>query len=105
MTIPASGATNGVNLGDQSSLTSAYGAAGDTINYDYLVSNGGTTTLTGIGVSDNLVASVNCPQSTLVPGGIETCTGTYHGRYPGRRQRRLGDQHGPPPPVPTRSVP
>ena len=44
-------------------------------SYNYLVTNTGTTTLTGIGVSDNLVPSVSCPDSTLAPGASETCTG------------------------------
>ena len=51
--------------------------AGDTISYNYLVTNTGTTTMTGIGVTDNLVASVSCPSPTLAPGAHETCTGSY----------------------------
>jgi uncharacterized repeat protein (TIGR01451 family) len=42
-----------------------------------VVTNTGTTTLTGIGVSDNLVASVSCPDPSLAPGASETCTGSY----------------------------
>ena len=43
----------------------------------YLVTNTGTTTLNAIGVGDNLVSSVSCPDSTLAPGASETCTGSY----------------------------
>ena len=62
---------------DDDLLRPGYGTAGDVITYSYLVTNTGTTTVTGIGVSDNLVASVNCPDPSLAPGASETCTGTY----------------------------
>ena len=42
-----------------------------------MVKNTGTTTLSNIGVTDNKIASVSCPSSTLAPGASETCTGTY----------------------------
>ncbi len=76
VTVPASDATSSLSL-VKSSITSAYGATGDTIDYDYVVTNTGTTTISGIGVSDNLVASVNCPDPSLTPGASETCTGSY----------------------------
>ena len=41
------------------------------------MTNTGTTTLTGVGVSDDLVPTVSCPSATLAPGASETCTGTY----------------------------
>ncbi len=61
----------------KSSLTSSYAAAGDQITYNYVIINTGTTTITGIAVSDNQVASVDCPDSILAPGASETCSGTY----------------------------
>ena len=39
-----------------------YGAAGDTIDYNYLVTNTGTTTETNISVSDNLVCGRDLPE-------------------------------------------
>lgn len=56
---------------------SSFTAAGQTIDYSYLVTNIGQTALSNISVSDSLIASVNCTQSTLAPGNSETCTGSY----------------------------
>ena len=61
----------------KSTSSTGYGAAGDVIDYSYLVTNTGTTTLSGVGVSDNLIAGVSCLEPTLAPGASETCTGTY----------------------------
>ncbi len=60
-----------------SPLTPAYGAAGDVLNYNYQVTNTGTTTESNISVSDNKVATVTCPPGSLAPGASETCTGSY----------------------------
>ncbi|MDO9456907.1 hypothetical protein, partial [Nocardioides sp.] len=51
--------------------------AGDTITYSFLVTNSGSTTLTGVAVSDNLPGAVVCPTTTLAPGAATTCTHTY----------------------------
>ncbi|MFZ0667615.1 MAG: hypothetical protein WAM97_17835 [Acidimicrobiales bacterium] len=76
VTVQATGATSGLAL-VKSAVTSAYGAAGDVLDYDYTVTNTGTTTVSDIAVTDNLVASVSCPDSSLAPNGSETCTGSY----------------------------
>ena len=76
MTVLASLATSSITL-TKSTTSTGYGAAGQTIPYSYLVTDTGTTTLTDVGVSDDLVPSVNCPSGTLAPGAFETCTGTY----------------------------
>ena len=60
----------------KSTTSTGYGHAGQTIPYSYLVTNSGTTALTGISVSDNKV-SVSCPSTTLAKGANETCTATY----------------------------
>ncbi len=58
-----------------------FAAVGDTVSYDYVVTNTGTVTLTApISVNDDKIATVNCPG--LPPGGIAplgtlTCTGSY----------------------------
>ena len=75
-TVLASDATSSLSLAKSTSST-GYGAAGNTIPYTYLVTNTGTTTLSGVSVSDNKVASVSCPDASLAPGASETCTGTY----------------------------
>ena len=52
-------------------------AAGDTIDYTFVVTNSGTVTLSGIAVSDPTVGAVDCPVDTLAPGASTTCTATY----------------------------
>ncbi len=59
------------------SSPTSFTAPGETLSYDYVVTNTGTTTLSDVGVTDNLIAMVNCPESTLGPGLSETCTGSY----------------------------
>ncbi len=76
VTVTASGAASSLSLA-KSTTSTGYGAAGDTIDYDYLVTNTGTTTLSNIGVTDNLVGAVSCPAPTLAPTASETCTGSY----------------------------
>ncbi|MEZ5191697.1 MAG: GEVED domain-containing protein [Nocardioides sp.] len=51
--------------------------AGDTINYSFVVTNTGQTTLTSVGVTDPKVGTVSCPATTLAPGASTTCTATY----------------------------
>ena len=76
VTVAANAATSSIILAESTTST-GYGAAGQTIPYSYLVTNTGTTTLTGVGVSDDLVPTVSCPSGTLAPGASETCTGSY----------------------------
>src|SRR5579862_3766816 len=75
-TVYASNATSSVSL-TKSSTTASFGAAGNTIAYQYLVTNTGTTTLTSVAVSDDHVAVVSCPSGGVAPGASVTCTGTY----------------------------
>ena len=51
----------------------AAGPVGDTIEYRFVVTNTGTTTLTGLAVSDAKVGTVSCP-ATVAPGASATCT-------------------------------
>jgi len=75
VTVPASSATSSITL-TKSTTSTGYSSAGETIPYDYLVTNTGTTTLTGVSVSDNKNA-VNCPSEIVAPDADEMCTGTY----------------------------
>ena len=78
VTVPASDAVTSLGLAKSvDPSTPAYGAAGNVLDYDYLVTNTGTTTVSSIGVSDNLVNDVTCPDPSLAPGASETCTGSY----------------------------
>ncbi|WP_405014809.1 lectin-like domain-containing protein [Kitasatospora sp. NBC_01539] len=55
--------------------------AGTVIPYQYVVTNGGFDTLTGLQVSDDRLAPVTCPATELPPapaqGSTIVCTGTY----------------------------
>jgi uncharacterized repeat protein (TIGR01451 family) len=54
---------------------------GDLIEYTFTVTNTGNVTLTGVAVTDPLVASISCPSGNpipvMAPGASETCTGSY----------------------------
>ena len=91
----ASNATSHAEPGQvgRSPLTPAYGAAGDVLNYNYLVTNTGTTTESNSSVSDNKIATVTCPSRIARPRGVGDLHRQLHGD-PGRRGHRLGDQHG-----------
>jgi uncharacterized repeat protein (TIGR01451 family) len=80
VTVDASDATSSLSLTKSASTTYAdngYGAAGDVISYSFVVTNTGTTTENGIAINDPLVTNATCPDSSLLPGTSETCTGTY----------------------------
>jgi hypothetical protein len=76
VTVPANEAMESLSL-VKSTTSTGYGAPGEALNYNYLVTNTGTTTLSGIGVSDDLIATVDCPAAILAPAAFETCTATY----------------------------
>ncbi len=71
-TVSVTGAPT-ASLGLAASSTSAgFGAAGDQLGFRYAVTNTGATTIHSIAVGD-----LSCPQSTLPPGVVETCTETH----------------------------
>jgi uncharacterized repeat protein (TIGR01451 family) len=51
--------------------------AGSTLGYAFAVTNTGNVTLHGITVTDPLVGTVTCPETTLSAGATTTCTATY----------------------------
>jgi uncharacterized repeat protein (TIGR01451 family) len=63
----------------KSATESSYYAAGQTINYDYLVTNTGDVTLSGVGIIDAHagLSGLSCPDTTLAPRATETCSATY----------------------------
>ena len=69
VTVPASGATSSLSLVKSTTATS-FGAAGQSIAYTYVVTNTGTRTVNGIGVSDNLVAGGQLPRGQPGPGSL-----------------------------------
>ena len=62
-----------------SSFQSVVTGAGQTLNFDFLVTNDGSVTLDSVGVAQSLAAAsaISCPSSTLASGSAETCTSNY----------------------------
>ncbi|WP_313401012.1 hypothetical protein, partial [Stenotrophomonas sp.] len=54
-----------------------YAAVGEVVSYDYVVTNTGNVTINGLSVSDDKIAAVSCPVSTLAPKAATTCTASY----------------------------
>jgi uncharacterized repeat protein (TIGR01451 family) len=54
-------------------------AAGQTINYSFVITNAGNVTLTAVGVTDRMVglSAISCPRTSLAPTVSTTCTATY----------------------------
>lgn len=50
---------------------------GEKIPYSFVVSNAGTTTVTSIKVNDALISDIACDKSTLAPGEVANCSGSY----------------------------
>jgi uncharacterized repeat protein (TIGR01451 family) len=69
----------------KSSTTPFYSAVGDTVDYDFLVTNTGNVALSDVTVTDAETApavqanlsAITCPEATLAPAASETCTATY----------------------------
>ena len=61
----------------KTALDTDYAAVGDTLDYEYLVTNTGNVSISGITVTDDKIASISCPSTTLAPTASMTCTGTY----------------------------
>src|SRR4029079_17965038 len=47
---------------------------GDRVTWSFLVTNTGTTMLTGVTINDALAAGITCPVSSLARGASTTCT-------------------------------
>lgn len=75
-TITASPAAPALTL-DKSSTTATYAAVGEVVSYNYLVTNTGNVTINALVVTDNKIAAVTCPATTLAPAASTTCTGSY----------------------------
>lgn len=52
--------------------------AGDRITFGFTVRNAGNATLTSITVTDPMLGTVTCPQTTLAPGASMTCTSVVY---------------------------
>jgi len=60
---------------DKQAVDTSYAAVGDVLDYTYLVRNTGNVDITNILVTDDLIPSISCPATTLVPGA------SHSGRY------------------------
>ncbi len=49
---------------------------GTTVDYEFVVTNIGDTTLTNVTVTDPLISDISCPQTTLISGSSMICTGS-----------------------------
>jgi uncharacterized repeat protein (TIGR01451 family) len=65
--------TNGV---DADAAPGPYVLTGSTVTWDYNVTNTGDVNLSGIVVTDNIVGTITCPDTTLIAGASMTCTAT-----------------------------
>jgi len=69
----------------KSSTTTTVTTAGQQIPYDFVVTNTGNVTMTGLTITDTVAApsdpanlsSISCPVTSLPPGDSVTCTATY----------------------------
>ncbi|MFC8734428.1 hypothetical protein ACFT5B_18390 [Luteimicrobium sp. NPDC057192] len=52
---------------------------GQSVQYSYVVTNTGDSSLVNVALADDRIASadLSCPENTLAPGGSMTCTGSY----------------------------
>ncbi|MFC0600819.1 hypothetical protein ACFFHI_20910, partial [Streptomyces palmae] len=50
---------------------------GSRVPYDFVVTNSGTTNITGLTVNDPKIGPVSCPTTSLAPNQTVTCTATY----------------------------
>jgi gliding motility-associated-like protein/uncharacterized repeat protein (TIGR01451 family) len=76
MSIPVSGSA--ALTVDKTSATTSVNTAGQIITYNYLLTNNGSKTITGIILTDNKVdAQPACLVTTLLPGATTTCSAVY----------------------------
>ncbi len=54
-----------------------FSAPNTKVTYSYKVTNTGDVPLSAVGVTDNKLGTVSCPDTTLTPAQTETCTATY----------------------------
>ncbi len=81
VTVPAQ-RNNALRVAKTATPTSV-STAGQVVTYDFVVTNDGNTTVSGITVRDTAFSgsggapTVNCPSTSLAPGVSMTCTATY----------------------------
>ena len=64
----------------KAAVPTSYSQVGQVINYTLVATNDGNATLTGVGISDPMLASLSCTPAqpaTLAPGEALSCTGSH----------------------------
>jgi len=61
---------------DKRALTASFDGAGDTLSYEYEVTNTGNVTIESIALTDDRIAGISCPASSLAPTESFVCTAT-----------------------------
>ena len=51
--------------------------AGDTVHYNFAVTNTGTRPVTALAITDPGATGLSCPGGSLAPSAVATCTGTH----------------------------
>lgn len=62
---------------EKSATPSIYTAVDDVISYSYVVTNVGNVAITALAVSDDKIATVTCPTTSLALEASTTCTASY----------------------------
>ena len=70
-------ATPALTLEKRAVSGAPYSAVGQVINYEYVVRNTGNVTINALRVTDDKIATVNCPVTVLAPTASTTCTASH----------------------------
>ncbi|MDP9141508.1 MAG: hypothetical protein M3O62_12045 [Pseudomonadota bacterium] len=70
-------ATPALTLDKTETSSGPYDSVGDVITYQYRVTNTGAVTISALSVTDDRIASISCPSTTLTPAATVICTGSY----------------------------
>ena len=62
---------------DKRALDTGFAAVGDVLSYEFDVENTGNVTISALSVSDDKIAVVTCPVTTLAPDATTTCSASY----------------------------
>ena len=71
---PAISVVKDVNGQHEPTAPGLFVPVGDPVTFTYVVTNTGDDTLDAVSLSDNVLGVITCPDSSLAPGGSETCT-------------------------------
>lgn len=93
-TTPGIAIVKKINGADANEAPGILLAAGDTMDITFEVSNTGTAPLIDVKVTDDKVGAVTCPQTTLLPGEVMTCTASAPAPAPGVQHTNTGTVTG-----------